>query len=170
MVLKKGSKGSDVTKLQQGLKNLGYYSGAIDGDFGSKTEAAVIAFQKNNAVVVDGVVGDETQAGIQQKNWILKRPILQQGAKGKDVELLQNILQQAEDISPQLQKPIKLNVGAIDGDFGPKTKAAVIKFQSYEQIGADGIVGGMTWNRLSFILTFDLAPEVIYANNLFVVA
>ncbi|MGB3653214.1 MAG: peptidoglycan-binding domain-containing protein, partial [Rivularia sp. (in: cyanobacteria)] len=92
MVLKKGSKGSDVTKLQQRLKNLGYYSSAIDGDFGPKTEAAVIAYQKNNYLVADGVVGDETQASIQQKNWILKRPILRQGAKGKDVELLQNIL------------------------------------------------------------------------------
>ncbi|MBE9213384.1 peptidoglycan-binding protein [Plectonema cf. radiosum LEGE 06105] len=167
VTLKKGSKGAAVTRLQQRLKTLGYYSASIDGDFGAKTEAAVIAFQKNNAVAVDGVVGMETESAIQRGIWVSQRPILKQGSKGEEVKRLQSLLQKTEEISPQLEKPIKLDIGAIDGDFGAKTKAAVVKYQNYEKITADGIVGRKTWDNLSGILTFDYSPEQIVLNNVF---
>lgn len=57
--MKLGSKGSEVQWLQKTLKNLGYQI-AIDGDFGEKTEAAVIAYQKKNGLVADGIVGEKT--------------------------------------------------------------------------------------------------------------
>jgi peptidoglycan hydrolase-like protein with peptidoglycan-binding domain len=44
--LKKGSKGNEVSQLQTFLKNKGYYSGELDGVFGSKTEAAVKGYQE----------------------------------------------------------------------------------------------------------------------------
>ena len=47
VVLKVGSKGAEVTKLQEGLKKLNFYSGIVDGIFGSQTKAAVINFQKS---------------------------------------------------------------------------------------------------------------------------
>ena len=40
-VLQQGSRGSDVTTLQRKLKNWGYYSGSVDGIFGSQTREAV---------------------------------------------------------------------------------------------------------------------------------
>lgn len=46
--LRNGSTGTAVRTLQQRLKELGYYSGSVDGDFGDGTEQAVIAFQKAN--------------------------------------------------------------------------------------------------------------------------
>jgi putative chitinase len=54
MLLKKGSKGEDVKKLQKflGLKD--------DGDFGDKTEIAVKKWQKENGLKDDGIVGDGT--------------------------------------------------------------------------------------------------------------
>ena len=52
--LELGSEGSDVKALQQKLKDLGYLSGSADGKFGVATEAAVIAFQKNNNLTADG--------------------------------------------------------------------------------------------------------------------
>jgi len=55
-VLKKGSKGESVRTLQEFLKI------TIDGDFGSKTESAVKAFQKKTGLTVDGVVGKNTWA------------------------------------------------------------------------------------------------------------
>lgn len=58
--LKQGSKGEDVRKLQTKLKRWGYYSGSVDGVFGSGTKSAVIAFQKKNGLSADGVVGTAT--------------------------------------------------------------------------------------------------------------
>lgn len=61
---RKGSSGSMVTKIQQKLKNWGYYSGTVDGVFGSKTEASVKNFQKKNGLTADGVVGAKTLAAL----------------------------------------------------------------------------------------------------------
>lgn len=58
--LKKGASGDDVITLQKKLKNWGYYSGPIDGIFGSKTEEAVQYFQRKNGLTADGVVGQAT--------------------------------------------------------------------------------------------------------------
>ncbi len=63
MVLKKGMKGAEVVNLQKNLNQLGYNLG-VDGDFGGKTEAAIIAFQEAHGLKVDGIVGPYTQAAI----------------------------------------------------------------------------------------------------------
>ncbi len=60
--LRTGSKGQAVTDLQSRLKTLGYYSGEIDGRFGSGTKDAVIAFQKRNGLDADGIAGTETRS------------------------------------------------------------------------------------------------------------
>ena len=59
-VFKLGSSGADVETIQLRLKSLGYYSGEIDGDFGSGTKEAVIEFQINNNLHDDGEVGANT--------------------------------------------------------------------------------------------------------------
>lgn len=59
-LLRKGSKGQAVKELQEKLNKLGYGL-TVDGDFGSKTESAVISFQKKYNLEVDGVVGNETR-------------------------------------------------------------------------------------------------------------
>lgn len=55
--LKLGSKGSLVKNIQQSLARLGYFAGAVDGDFGGRTQAAVLAFQAENHLISDGVFG-----------------------------------------------------------------------------------------------------------------
>lgn len=59
-VLRQGSTGGEVREVQRRLKNWGYYSGAVDGIFGSGTKKAVISFQKKNGLTADGVVGKAT--------------------------------------------------------------------------------------------------------------
>ncbi|MDO5377536.1 MAG: D-alanyl-D-alanine carboxypeptidase family protein [Clostridia bacterium] len=59
--LKKGSKGAQVTRLQQALIELGYLSGAADGDFGQNTQDAVVLFQAVNGLSADGIAGTQTQ-------------------------------------------------------------------------------------------------------------
>ncbi len=57
---RKGSSGTNVVKLQQALECLGYYTGAIDGDYGAGTVAAVKRFQKNRGMNADGIAGSAT--------------------------------------------------------------------------------------------------------------
>lgn len=65
------------------------------------------------------------------------RPVLRLGSRGTAVKQLQNLLRAA-----------KVFAGAIDGDFGPVTQAAVIKFQRSKGLVADGVVGATTWAAL----------------------
>jgi peptidoglycan L-alanyl-D-glutamate endopeptidase CwlK len=60
-LLKLDSQGPDVVALQQALKAQGFDPGFADGDFGLGTEAAVIAFQKSEDLMPDGIVGPETR-------------------------------------------------------------------------------------------------------------
>lgn len=57
---RRGSSGSEVKQIQEKLKRWGYYSGSIDGIYGSGTEAAVKKFQKNNGLTADGIAGKRT--------------------------------------------------------------------------------------------------------------
>jgi peptidoglycan hydrolase-like protein with peptidoglycan-binding domain len=59
-ILRRGLRGSEVVKLQQQLKKLGFLKGDVDGDFGETTEAAVKAAQKRYGLEADGVVGGST--------------------------------------------------------------------------------------------------------------
>ncbi len=63
--------------------------------------------------------------------------VLRQGSKGAHVTSLQNRL-----------KALGFNPGAADGDFGPKTTAAVKDFQRKAGLSADGVVGPKTWAAL----------------------
>lgn len=57
---KYGSRGSEVKQIQTKLKNWGYYSGKVDGIYGSGTLSAVKKFQKKNGLKVDGIAGTKT--------------------------------------------------------------------------------------------------------------
>ena len=57
---KYGSRGSEVTQIQTKLKRWGYYSGSVDGIYGSQTLAAVKYFQRKNGLTVDGIAGTKT--------------------------------------------------------------------------------------------------------------
>ncbi len=59
-VLQDGDRGSDVLLIQKRLEELGYYRGELDGFFGPMLKAAVIAFQRDNGLTVDGLVGWST--------------------------------------------------------------------------------------------------------------
>ena len=59
-----GSSGSEVTQIQTKLKRWGYYTGSIDGVYGSKTVAAVKWFQSKNGLTADGIAGPATLAAM----------------------------------------------------------------------------------------------------------
>lgn len=57
---KYGSRGTEVRTIQEKLKRWGYYSGSVDGIYGSQTVSAVKSFQKKNRLTVDGIAGTQT--------------------------------------------------------------------------------------------------------------
>ncbi len=59
-----GSQGEEVRKIQTNLKKWGYYTGAVDGIYGTQTQNAVKSFQKKNGLTVDGIAGPQTLAAI----------------------------------------------------------------------------------------------------------
>lgn len=61
---KLGSSGDEVKSIQLRLKEWGYYSGSVDGIYGSATKAAVKKFQKSNSLTADGIAGPSTLAAI----------------------------------------------------------------------------------------------------------
>lgn len=59
-LLRVGSDGADVRELQAMLQLMGFYRGAVTGEYGEQTARAVSAFQQAAGIDVDGVVGIQT--------------------------------------------------------------------------------------------------------------
>ncbi len=59
-----GSQGSEVTEIQSVLKSMGYYTGAVDGIFGTATKNAVMNFQRDRGLTADGIVGSATLSAL----------------------------------------------------------------------------------------------------------
>ncbi|MBR6810080.1 MAG: peptidoglycan-binding protein, partial [Clostridia bacterium] len=143
-VLKLGSQGDQVREVQRLLKNLKFYDGLADGDFGPGTEAAVKAFQTQYKLTADGVVGSSTftklyNATATKKPEITPTPqgSLKLESTGDDVREVQRRL-----------KSLGFYAGSVDGDFGAGTEAAVKAFQKQYGLTADGKVGQQTMNAL----------------------
>ena len=139
-VLKKGSNDPAVRDLQEAMKALGHDPGPIDGVFGEATEAAVKAFQQENGITVDGIVGERTWINIDFADRSL--PILRIGSTGLPVRRLQRTLMQILGGS---------EVGGVDGRYGTKTEAAVKTLQQQANITVDGVVSPETWNTLAIM-------------------
>lgn len=57
---KYGSTGNEVKSIQKKLRELGFYSGSVDGIYGSQTQSAVKKFQKSVGITADGIAGKNT--------------------------------------------------------------------------------------------------------------
>lgn len=138
--LSEGDKGAAVRKLQQALKNKGYYSGSVDGSFGSGTVQAVMAFQQRNNLRVDGKAGPATQRVLYGTNAVSASAYntLREGDEGKAVSNLQYALYE-----------LGYYDGKIDGVYGSTTRDAVRAFQSRNKVTpVDGIAGSKTQQKL----------------------
>lgn len=61
---KMGSTGPEVREIQTRLKKWGYYTGSVDGIYGTATKNAVKYFQRKNNLTVDGIAGKQTLAAM----------------------------------------------------------------------------------------------------------
>ena len=78
-VLQKGDINAQVGNLQKDLKALGYYTMEVDNDFGSGTYNAVIQYQRDNNLAVDGIAGPETLKSIVNKSVALQKNLFDLG-------------------------------------------------------------------------------------------
>lgn len=145
-VLRRGSEGDLVVRLQQALVDHGYTreDGSplrVDGRFGPVTEAAVMRFQARAGLVPDGVVGRDTAAAL--KDPALVDGLLRKGENGEAVARLQRRLIEA-GITQVHGKPL-----VADGKFGPLTQAAVEAYQQKHGLPADGVAGPRTLDALA---------------------
>ena len=73
-MLRKGDEGPEVVTLQQALTELGYLSGAADGNFGTGTQTAVKKFQEDNGLDADGIAGNMTQEVLYKQSSVTPIP------------------------------------------------------------------------------------------------
>src|SRR4051812_31981942 len=166
--IRTGSSGADVPRLQRLLVMMKLLDfDEIDGAFGSKTDAAVRDFQSGNGLAIDGVVGPQTWNALPaDPDTPLRAPRAGSGlARGAAAAPERGTPRPADPDTPQigrgahgavvtaLQTALRTHGGAgaptdpgpADGDFGPRTEAAVKAYQGERGVAADGIVGDRTW-------------------------
>ena len=127
-----------VRTLQDLLRQSGN-TVTVDGVFGPLTDQAVRSFQQAKHLTVDGIVGPQT--------WGALVVTVRRGSTGDAVKGVQEEFQ-FRNLSGDPSKGL-----AIDGNFGPKTEAAVRGFQQalhadIPSVVVDGVVGPMTWQAL----------------------
>jgi peptidoglycan hydrolase-like protein with peptidoglycan-binding domain len=167
-VLRQGSRGADVMELQFIINRLSAFYSDIptlvkDGVFGPNTRDAVIAFQRRFGLTPDGVVGPITWNALYREYrnvanvYVPEQPPvppdiitpypgvhLREGTRGPSVMLMQNYLNALRDFYMPAGPPLLAN-----GVFDSRTRAEVMAFQRYFSYIADGIIGPVTWNKIS---------------------
>ena len=149
LLLKQGTSGVEVRKLQGRLAELGYYAGGVDGIYGETTASAVKAFQRANGLSGDGQAGVQTQSKLYSSSArYASSPVatanpdatrtLTLGMTGNDVYALQERLIELRYLS-----------GVADGVFVAETQAALIAFQKNNGLTADGNAGSSTLKKLA---------------------
>ena len=155
VTVRKGDQGDDVKKVQQRLKDLGYFTADVDGKFGAGTEKALIAFQKKNGLGQDGVCGAKTRTVLFAANPIYASAtvtpsptptlvitednvvVIQSGSRGAAVLSLQQRL-----------SALGYYASRLDGVYLDDDITAVRAFQKANSLTVDGKAGYLTQKTL----------------------
>lgn len=164
-MLRKGSRGEDVRKIQEQLMRLGYDIGpdGADGDFGHNTEKAVRKFQTDHQLEVDGIVGNETKEKLSVLIEEKDKPAATEKSEKDDPE--NPIIPKRQLTFPEIKMDdedndslfVKLAQSAmqcwgysivITGIFGKEMDEKIRTFQAAKGLEPDGIIGSATWKEL----------------------
>jgi peptidoglycan hydrolase-like protein with peptidoglycan-binding domain/DNA invertase Pin-like site-specific DNA recombinase len=126
-----------VRAVQRHLRAAGVDPGRVDGRYGPVTEAAVRRFQSAHGLAVDGIVGARTMP-------VVRAPVPLARGAGTG---LSGGLRRVRALQQHL-RTLKVDPGPVDGRYGPRTEAAVRRFQHAHGLVIDGIVGSHTARRL----------------------
>jgi peptidoglycan hydrolase-like protein with peptidoglycan-binding domain len=138
--------GAEVTKLNSMLRAKGLLTsgtGSDQGVFGDKTREAVMKFQQEKGLTVDGIVGSNTMAALKEggSSPAGKSETMRLGSTGKPVLHLKNMLRAGGYLKA-------LSFGGSD-EFDKETEQAVVAFQKANKLNPDGIVGPNTMGVLT---------------------
>ncbi len=145
-VMRQGNQGSEVTQLQNKLKELGYFPDnlRVTGYFGRVTKQALVQFQRDNNLKADGVAGNNTLAalGVSETEKSASEPqtntsTLRVGSSGEAVRLLQLQLAVFEYYN-----------GTINAEFNESTRTALMEFQKENGLKPDGVLNAETRQAL----------------------
>ncbi len=162
-----GSSGPSVVVIQVSLNRISQNYPAIpkiatvDGIFGARTQATVIAYQQIFGLTADGIVGPSTWYSIVRLytavtrlselrsqgqqfysiNWSPPN-VLQLGSRGEKVRLLQYMLSVLSEFISEIPAL------SIDGIYGQATRTSVLAFQKRYQLPETGTVGQTTWDTI----------------------
>ena len=149
LILRIGSANDEVTRLQERLKELAFYTGEVDGKYGQGTAEAVRWFQTQHNLTADGLAGSETLAvafspaaqpfvPTPTPNPSQTPPtVLKSGDEGETVRALQERLGN-----------LGFYTDDIDGNYGNNTERAVRRFQGQHGLTVDGVAGAITLARI----------------------
>ncbi|MEA4997802.1 MAG: peptidoglycan-binding protein [Candidatus Limiplasma sp.] len=169
--LRTGASGAAVKQLQQRLKELGYYTGSVDGSYGAGTASAVKDFQAANNLGADGVAGSKTQEAMYSYYAVAKKNSSTGSSSGSNssssgssssgststsqytngkTDIYLKLGSSGSQVKILQNRLIVLGYlsGSADGDFAETTEAAVVAFQKRNSIYADGIAGPTTLTKL----------------------
>ncbi len=163
-LLREGDRGIGVATLQHYLLVLATFDNTLPmveetGVFGPETTAAVRAFQEQQGLAVDGIVGRQTWNALVREydRVIASLPptadaselypgrFLTPRQEGENVRALQVLLERASEVR-EFMPPV-----LVDGIYGSQTEAAVRAAQAWAGIPQNGVVGPVTWDVIVFL-------------------
>ncbi|HAZ43993.1 MAG TPA: hypothetical protein DDW76_19280 [Cyanobacteria bacterium UBA11369] len=170
ITLRRGAQGKEVEALQKLLAAAGLYEGTPNGEFDGKTFTAVRQFQRSNRLGVDGIVGARTWSALLDNNGNVTAatPFNRDSFLGENGTTIQTPPSEGEQVGDQVNEQVTAATiqqgsrgepvrelqqrlrelgyfnGRTTGNFGPLTKAAVIKFQQDSGLTPSGVVDEAT--------------------------
>lgn len=148
-ILKIGDDDKYVTELQEKLKELGYFNSTSTGYFGTITQQAVIDYQSDKGLTVDGKAGPQTLKSLMGSEYSIPSDRFVKdddvvigtyypGDKGDEISNIQQALKDLE----------YYDYSKITGYYGPITTTALERFQRTNELEEDGVAGPVTLGLL----------------------
>jgi peptidoglycan hydrolase-like protein with peptidoglycan-binding domain len=125
-----------IRDVQRQLKGLGFNPGAVDGNYGEQTGAALRAYQQAYRLPVTGRLDETTLRSILPERFEASRPPLDLSNR--------EVLQQGQ----RQLKALGFDPGTMDGTFGPQTEAALRAYQQAYRLPQTGRLDDVTLRSL----------------------
>ncbi|MBD2163443.1 peptidoglycan-binding protein [Calothrix membranacea FACHB-236] len=147
-----------IRELQEGLRQLGYLQANPTGNFGPLTRDALLRFQRDYQLAVDGVA--DTQALQAVRGVVQNRQAYQAPPQTRDYLTVGDSGENVKAVQQRLLQLGFFNTNP-DGYYGENTRSYVYAFQQYSRINPTGNVDAQTWQALGL----NTSPVDTGANN-----